>query len=419
MTVSVTCKDTKGSLFVIPSKSAAHRLLISAALADKPTKIICPAASRDIAATARCLSALGADIEEKDGVYNVKPINKRKQAMLDCDESGSTIRFLIPVAAALGGEVKFVGHGALPERPMGPLADTLSENGADISYDGRLPLTVRGGLKSGRFKIAGDISSQFISGLIFALPLLSGDSVIEIMGKTESLPYIEMTLAAVSQFGIKAGFCGNEIYIKGNQSYKSPGTLTVEGDWSNAAFWLSLGAFSDEGITVRGLVSDSIQGDRAICEILSRFGAQVECGDGFVTVRRGSLRATEIDASYVPDLVPVLSVVAAVSEGETVIYNAGRLRIKESDRIKTTAAMINALGGEAYETEDGLRIVGKRELSRGRVDSANDHRIAMSAAVAAAVSQNEVIIDGAEAVQKSYGDFFEKYKLLGAEVEKL
>ena len=292
----------------------------------------------------------------------------------------------------------------------------IEENGAEIEYNGILPLTTRGGMKSGKYKIPGNISSQFISGLIFALPLLSGDSIIEISGKIESLPYIEMTLDSVKKFGIRAEFSENTIKIPGGQKYTSPGRLTVEGDWSNAAFWLCLGALSEKGITCHGIKKDSIQGDREIVNILKRFGAEVNQDEESVTVRKGKLSGISIDAVAIPDLAPIITVVASVSEGETVIYNAERLRIKESDRIESTVAMLKNLGGESYPTEDGIRVIGKEKLSGGKVDSFNDHRIAMSAAISAAVCSGAVTIMGAEAANKSYGDFFERYTALGAEV---
>ena len=418
MIAEITCTFPSGKTDVIPSKSVAHRLLICAALSDNPTEIICPAESLDIAATARCLASLGAELTLHDGVYSVFPIKETKEAVLSCGESGSTLRFLIPVAAALGRDVTFTGEGRLPERPVSPLADCLASRGAAVDYDGTLPLTTHGGLCGGRFTLPGNVSSQFISGLIFALPLLAEDSEIDITGKIESLPYIKMTLDAVSSFGIKAKMQGNKIIIPGKQTYRSPGKLTVEGDWSNAAFWLCLGALSENGITVHGLKSDSIQGDRAVLDILSRFGAEITRGDTGITVRKKTLSAVRIDASGIPDLVPVLSVVAAVANGETRITGAGRLRIKESDRIESTVNMLRSLGADAEPLSDGIRIFGKKRLSGGRVDSANDHRIAMSAAIAAAVSDGAVSIYGAEAVRKSYGDFYEKYAALGAVVNK-
>ncbi len=407
-----------GEVQVIPSKSVAHRFLICAALSDSPCRIICPASSKDIAATVRCLISLGADISENDGVYTVTPIKKREKAEAFCGESGSTLRFLVPVASALGGEVTFSGEGRLPTRPMGELLTCMEKNGAVTNYDGELPLTTYGGMKSGIYKIPGNVSSQFITGLIFALPLLSGESVIEMTGRIESLPYINITLQAVRKFGIRAEISENKIFIPGNQKYKAPDVLTVEGDWSNAAFWLCLGAMSEKGVTVTGLSSESLQGDREIVNILKNFGAEVTEGDGFVTVKRKELRGIRLDASEIPDLVPVITVVAAVSVGETVIYNAKRLRIKESDRIESTVEMLKSLGSDAEATEDGIKVFGKPLLRGGRVDSFNDHRIAMSAAISAAVCENGVTVVGAEAVEKSYGDFFERLKTLGAIIRR-
>ncbi len=416
MKASVSCRAPHGRVQVIPSKSVAHRALISAALSDEETKIICNARSKDIEATARVLSSLGAEISEEGGCFLVRPIKNFRDSDLDCGESGSTLRFLIPVAATISKETTFDGKGRLPERPISELLNCLSENGAEYEYNGRLPLKMRGGLEFGRFKISGKVSSQFISGLLFALPRLSGDSIIEICGNLESSKYVEITLDVIKQFGILAGWRGNEIHIKGNQSYISPKSFSVEGDWSNAAFFASLGAFSEEGITCTGMNMKSIQGDYEILSLLERFGANVTENEDSFTVKKGKLCGISIDASEIPDLVPVLSVVASAAEGETVIYNASRLRIKESDRIKTTVKMIKSLGGDIRSEDDSIIIRGRGKLRGGVVDGENDHRIVMSAAIASAICKEPVIITGAEAVEKSYGDFFERFADLGADV---
>lgn len=418
MIVSVSCKKALGEVRVIPSKSVAHRALICAALSDSPTELVCDAMSQDIEATIACVRALGAEVTRNKGSIFITPAAVAESATFDCGESGSTLRFMIPVAAALGVSAEFCGHGRLPQRPLGPLLDAMLENGAEFSYGGELPLTVIRGIRGGKFTIRGDVSSQFISGLILALPLLDTDSEIEITGKLESEKYIDITLDVVAQFGAEVSRKGNVIYIKGIGRYKTPSRFEVEGDWSNAAFWAVLGAFSKEGITCRGVNNKSLQGDRAILEILKKFGAGVEVQEDFFTVRNGSLCACDIDAAEIPDLVPVLAVLAAVSEGETRIYNAYRLRIKESDRIETTVAMINALGGDARVEGDDIFIRGKKTLSGGCVNAENDHRIAMSAAVAAAVCDGTVEIIGAEAVNKSYGNFYEEYEKLGANLKK-
>lgn len=417
MKASVCCSVPKGQVQVIPSKSVAHRALISAALSVQKSRIICDAASKDIDATVRVLSSLGAEIKKENGCFLISPVKNLCNAHLDCGESGSTLRFLIPVAATMPCEITFDGKGRLPERPISELLDCLLENGAEFEYSGRLPLKMRGGLKCGRFRISGAVSSQFISGLLFALPRLSGDSTIEIDGKLESSKYVEITLDVIKNFGISAIWKDNEIHIKGNQSYTSPQVFEVEGDWSNAAFFAVLGAFSEEGITCTGMNMQSLQGDREILGLLRRFGADVKENDNSFTVRRGKLCGISIDASEIPDLVPVLSVIASAADGETRIYNASRLRLKESDRIETTVNMIKSLGGKIFAEDDRIIIHGCKKLRGGTVDGGNDHRIVMSAAIASAICENPVAIIGAEAVEKSYGDFFERFASLGADVQ--
>lgn len=413
MNVSVSCKNAHGEVRVIPSKSFAHRALICAALSDNPTELVCDAMSQDIEATIACIRALGAEVQKCGASVFVTPARIPESARFDCGESGSTLRFMIPVAAALGMRAEFCGHGRLPQRPLGPLLEAIGENGAEFEYGGFLPLTVTRGISGGRFSIRGDVSSQFISGLILALPLLDTDSEIEITGKLESGKYIDITLDVVSEFGAEVSREGNIICIKGTGGYKTPSKFEVEGDWSNAAFWAVLGAFSKEGITCRGVDNDSVQGDREVLNILRRFGAKVECGNGFFKVSEGELCGTEIDAAEIPDLIPVLSVAAAVARGETVIHNIERLRIKESDRVLTTEQMIKNLGGEIRVCGDKMFITGRKNLRGGGVSAENDHRIAMSAVVAAAACDGDVKIIGAEAVGKSYGNFFDEYEKLG------
>ncbi len=417
MKVKVSCPRALGEFFAIPSKSDAHRLLICAALSDAPCEIFCPTVSDDIEATAECLSALGAEIEYRDGTFFVSPIKKKEKATLDCRESGSTLRFLLPLASALGGEYELCGRGRLPSRPMGELIDALTSRGAEISGKGSLPLICRGGLSGGDFEIRGDISSQFISGLLFALPLLEKDSTVHIAGKCESLPYIEMTASSLSKFGIKVELNASNIYIKGGQRYRSPRKVKVEGDWSNAAFFLTLGAICPHSsVTCHGLSANSLQGDRAIVDILSRAGANVSVVGDSVTVSSGKLKKIEVDAADIPDLVPILATMAAASSGESVIYNIERLRLKESDRIKSTSEMLRNLGADVTAEEDKLIVRGKGRLRGGEISSENDHRIAMSAAIAASICDETVVITGAEAVRKSYVDFYKIYRALGADI---
>jgi len=411
-----------GVVRAIPSKSQAHRALICAALADKPTSIECEGSSEDIAATADCLSALGAVIKCESGVYVVRPLKRESNdiATLGCGESGSTFRFMLPIVGALGRKASFILKGRLPERPLSPLYEELVRRGCELSPQGSVPFYSAGKLAPGRYSLDAGVSSQFISGLLFALPLLDGDSELQLTGKAESFPYIEMTLAMLEIFGIQTEFKGDVFSIPGGQTYRSPGKTRVEGDWSNAAFWLSAGAIGKGSITCTGLNFKSRQGDRAILDILSKFGADIDIieSDSMVTVSGGKLRGIEIDARDIPDLVPILAVVGSRAEGTTVIRNAARLRTKESDRLAAVSAVLRALGADADETDDGLVIHGGKVFKGGQVSSCGDHRIAMSAAIAAAVCAGPVVIKGAQAVNKSYPGFFDDLRLLGGEVEE-
>ena len=399
-----------GSIAAIPSKSVAHRLLICAALADKPCRIACPRLNKDIEATADCLRALGAEIGYDNGIFQVNPIkNAKKEAILNCRESGSTLRFLLPIVAALGSGASFNREGRLKDRPLAPLDEVLTEHGAILSALAEEPFTCRGKLTGGIYEINGGVSSQYISGLLFALPLLKEQCSLKMLGKIESKPYIDLTVNALKTFGINFEFEDNTFVINDDLKYTSPQMIQVEGDWSNAAFFLAMGAIgSDEGITVTGLNLHSAQGDSAIVEILKRFGAKVTVNDreGWVKVQKNNLHGIEIDAAQIPDLVPILAIVAAKAQGKSRIYNASRLRLKESDRLEAMRVNLKALGVQAEETADGLIIEGNGSLKGGTVDSFNDHRIAMSAAAAALIAQEPIIITGAESVEKSYPDFW-------------
>ena len=402
-----------GCVTVPASKSQAHRLLICAALGERETLLRCDGISADIAATARCLSALGAEIGETGEGLSVRPIRERPAAetALLCGESGSTLRFLIPLLGALGQTGVFRMEGKLPSRPLSPLKELCCAMGMSIAQEGAL-LRCGGRLRPGEYVLPGNISSQFVSGLLMALPLLPGESRLTVTGTVESADYIAMTEDALEKSGIRFEKRGWDYVIPGDQTPRLPETLTVERDWSSAAFFLCLGALSPAGIMARDMDLASRQGDKRVLDLLRAFGAEVWEGPEGIAVRRGALRGQAVDAAQIPDLVPVLSVVAAAAEGETGIYNAGRLRLKESDRLQTTAAMLRALGGEVRETEDGLIIRGKPRLSGGRADAAGDHRIAMSAAVAAAVSEESVTVAGAECVNKSYPRFWEDLEYL-------
>ena len=425
-----------GAVRAPSSKSEAHRALICAALAalygggDTVRRIRCTDLNEDIEATARCLSALGADIQRVGEDFLVTPITALPEAaVLDCGESGSTLRFLLPVCCALGATdiapdgftVSLVGHGRLPERPLSPLYEELVTHGAILSPMGTNPLAVSGKLEAGSYTIDGGVSSQFISGLLFALPLLRGDSHLTVTGKAESVPYIDMTLDAIARVTGAVEGSVPTFSIAGRDSNPSiPDDVTappVGGDWSGAAFFLTAGLLTPDGgsITVESVDVVCRQGDRAIIEVLARMGGRFDVTDHAVVAHASRLHGCEIDATQIPDLVPILAVAASVAEGETRITGAARLRLKESDRLVTVSAMLTALGGDVTETEDGLVIHGKPCLTGGIVDAAGDHRIAMSAAIAAIVCQGTVTVCGAEAVAKSYPAFWRDFEALKQE----
>ena len=393
-------------------------MLICAAFADKATDIVCEELSLDIKATAGCLSAMGADISynEDKKSFRVIPVDRKsfgdthKQIIIDVGESGSTLRFLLPVVAALGVDTHIVMHGRLADRPLSPLWEELEAHGAVLSKNDDSTMDVSGRLRGSEYTIAADVSSQFISGLLFAAPLIAekeADFKLKLTGQIESINYILMTFDALKSFGVEVKRDNDILSIARDARYVSPGELTVEGDWSNGAFWICASAMTSDKLDVTDLNYDSMQGDKAVTELRDRIIAK----------RKGN-EACIIDAKNVPDLVPVLSVLAAFAEGETIFTHAERLRIKESDRIKSTVRMLKELGADAEETTDGLKVSSDgRKLKGGIVDSCNDHRIAMSAAVASIICENEVEVLTAEAVRKSYPAFWEDFARLGGLVE--
>ena len=424
MNIKITGGHLTGKVQMISSKSDGHRLLIAAALADAPTQIQIQGVSEDIEATILCLKNLGAQFERKGDIVFVTPAPPYQEniSVLDCRESGSTLRFLLPVAAALGRSVLVEGAGRLPKRPIGILTDLLSNHGCYISSS-QLPLEMSGQLTAGTFILPGNVSSQFITGLLFALPLLEGDSEIVLTTPLESKGYVDMTLHTLQRFGIQVQETESGFAISGKQKYHSPGTIITEGDWSNAAFWLAAGAASGNGVTCCGLQQDSPQGDKAIIPLLQQFGAKIEMSEECVTVQHATLKGCRIDVSQIPDLMPILCIVASMAKGKTEIYNAARLRIKESDRLSAMADCLHQLGIRAEESQDGITIYGRENTEQIpkeiQIDACNDHRIVMSAAVGAIVLGLEVTILGAEAVAKSYPAFFAEFIRLGGGADVL
>ncbi|MCL2819257.1 MAG: 3-phosphoshikimate 1-carboxyvinyltransferase [Oscillospiraceae bacterium] len=416
MTINITKPLQGGTIRAIASKSEAHRLLICAALSDKETFISCPESSEDIDATARCLIALGASVWHQNGGFNVVPIDRSslsaedKLHFLNCGESGATLRFMLPVCGALGVTADIKMEGRLPERPISDLYNEMVSHGCKLSEQGVSPLNCSGRLKSGEYSLPGNITSQYISGLLFALPLLEGDSKIIVTSEYQSRSYIDITLHVLRLFGIEVSEESFGFSIPGGQVFRSPETIQTGGDWSNAAFWLSAGAIGPGSVTCTNLDTNSKQGDRQITDILKRFGAYVFCEKTTVTVSPGKLRGIEIDAGDVPDLVPILAAVASVAEGQTKIFNAAHLRSKESDRLNTVTKMLTVLGADATETDDGLIINGKKRLTGGVTEVFGDHRIAMTATILTAACDDDVKIIGAEAVRKSYPGFYTDFR---------
>ncbi len=402
-----------GRVTAPPSKSDVHRAIICAALSKGVCRIAPVALSDDIKATIGCVRSLGAAAKINGDVLTVDgtDIFKNKTASLDCKESGSTLRFFVPVAAAGGIETDFNGRGSLVSRPIGLFADILPKAGVDCETSGTLPLKIKGKLKAGTFKVAGNISSQFITGLLFALPLLDGDSKIVLTTPLQSIGYINMTIACLKKFGVNVETTDYGWFVKGNQKYVSRDYRT-DGDWSQAAFFLTAGAVSGD-VTVDGIDINSTQGDKEIVNLLKSFGADVEVSDNSVRVRKSELSKADIDASQIPDLVPILSVLAGCAKNNTLIHSAERLRIKESDRLKTTANMLKSIGGKVEEKSDGLVIFGTGGFKGGTVDGSNDHRIVMSAAIAALACKDDVKITDRESINKSFPNFFDEYKRLG------
>ena len=430
MNVTLMPGNIAGEVSMLPSKSHLHRLLIVASLADRETILqSSPTEADDIIATIACLEALGAKItytnksnDYSSGEFRVRPINRDhipNPTTLPCKESGSTLRFMLPIVCALGITAEFHMEGRLPDRPISPLDRELEQAGISISRPEKKILRCEGKLNAGDFSLPGDISSQYITGMPLALPLLDENSKLTVHEPIESEDYIHMTLEALETFGQMPETFQNCYQIQGGNAYKSPCKVFIEGDWSNAAFWISAGAMPGGNMLVSRVNPNSSQGDKAICDMLQRMGANVHWEDDekdSVHISEGTRQGIEIDAGAIPDLIPVLSAVAAVSEGITIIKNAARLRIKESDRLTSTAETLNALGATVIEKDDSLEIRGVPKLKGGTVDAWGDHRIAMTAAIASLACEEPVIITGAEAVRKSYPQFWSELARLGKDL---
>lgn len=395
MDITIYPRKLSGKISAIPSKSQAHRILICAAFADAPSNIICAETNQDIEKTAGCLRSLGADISKTQQGYTVHPIRSiPASAELDCGESGSTLRFMLPVCASLGVDTVFHMTGRLPQRPLSPLWEELERMGVRITRPTETTIRCQGRLNSGTFYINGSVSSQFITGLLFALALLPGDNKLIVTGSIESKPYIQMTENVLHLFGIST----HDYCFQNHRVFQSPGTVTVEGDWSNGAFFLGAKALGNN-VQITGLDADSSQGDKQAAPLM-------EALSDYITV----------DGRDIPDLIPILAVVAGAKKGAS-FQNIGRLRLKESDRIESVAAMLKALGADIESGQDYLTI-SPTNYRGCIIDAKNDHRIAMSAAIASTVASGPVTILGAECVAKSYPGFWSEFIKLGGYYEQ-
>jgi len=424
-----------GKIKIPPSKSLCHRAIIAAALSPGECVLHNIGMSLDITATCGIMERLGADIKQfpkgliinGNGVlelFNQETFNNKIVHneiignVLQCNESGSTLRFLIPIAMHTGGKIIFKGKGKLIERTLKPYYEIFDKQNIKYTTDnGDLPLTIEGSLKPGIFELRGDVSSQFITGLLYALPLLNGDSKIVVTTKMESIGYIDLTLDVLSKFGVCIeNYNYKEFVIKGKQHYKKR-DYKVEGDFSQAAFYLAAGVLGGE-VQCLNLNMESLQGDKVIVDIIKNMGGNISHGMGILKASKSDLKGSVIDVSQCPDLLPIVAVLGALSEGTTEIINASRARIKESDRIKAIATELNKIGAEVIEREDSLLIHGKPWLKGGVVNSWNDHRIAMAMAIASIRCTEKLTIQDSGAVKKSYPEFYEDFKSLGGEINE-
>lgn len=424
MNVVVEKSNFKGEIFLPSSKSHVHRLLMGASLADGDTEIFLNSWSIDIETTKECMENLGSEIihdKDKNSLL-VKPRKNVEKTTLQCRESGSTLRFLLPLVSALGVETTIKGEGRLPERPIDVLVSQMKEHGCEFENE-TLPLTVKNKMTGGKFTFAGNISSQFITGLLFALPLLDTDSEIILTSPLESKSYVDMTIQVLETYGIEVLETENSYKVKGNQKYKAVSKIYAEGDWSGADFWVVAGcAVEGSDIFLKGLLKNSTQGDKEVVDLMEKMGGNISWeNDGVRCSHSGSLNGIEIDMSQIPDALPILAVAGAMAKGETRLYNAGRVRIKESDRIMAMADGLKKMGVEVVEKEDELIIKGgfTNDVKRVEIDGYNDHRIVMAFAVAlGGMSENGVKseITDRHAIGKSYPRFFEDFAKLGGNV---
>ena len=422
ITKKIIPNTVSGRLKMPPSKSVSHRMIIAAALSDGLCSIGGVLLSDDIRATIKACEALGARIQlnrQAGGLYQLSVIGcgmpDAKDKTIDCSESGSTLRFLVPIAGIDAKDTILTGRGRLPERPMKPYHDAFEGTSLKLAKPAsqeELPLRLSGKLESGVYHLPGNVSSQFVTGLLFALPLVDGDSEIVIDGVLESAPYVDITIDVIKKFGVMITTDEHRRFlIPGRQRYKSV-DMTVPGDWSQAAFYAAMASFGGR-LHLTGLDADDVQGDRVIVDILRKMGGRLAYTQNGLFVSASDLHGKDIDVSACPDLVPILAVIGAAAKGTTRILGARRLRLKESDRLAAVTDTLGRLGAIIESDEDSLTIQGGKKLFGGKVSAYNDHRIVMAMTAAASLCAHPVIIEGCEAVAKSYPDFFSDYETIG------
>lgn len=419
MTRTVHSAILNGIVKIPPSKSLSHRAILAAALADGESTIENLVYSEDIEATLEAIMGLGVEILKSKHSLKIMGRSKLESPIwpLHCKESGSTLRFLIPFASLVEGPVVFTGEGKLCTRPLDPYFDIFDQQGIRYSYNGKLPLLVEGQLKADVYRLPGNISSQFVTGLMYVLPLLDGDSEIILTSPLESRDYVELTIQVLNHFGINVETVTAEHYIiRGNQHYR-PARYRVEGDFSQSAFWIAAGLMGN-GLELTELDQNTRQGDKRILEIVDAMGGNLKWENGMLKVTGTKTKGAVIDASQCPDLVPIVATLAAVSLGETRIINAGRVRIKESDRLHAICTELNKLGANIQEEPECLVINGVESLTGGITSGWEDHRIVMSLAVAAMKCDGPLTIEGSDAVRKSYPHFFADFKALGGMIHE-
>jgi 3-phosphoshikimate 1-carboxyvinyltransferase len=422
--MEITVENTghlEGVVSAPPSKAYTHRMLIASSLSNGTSEISNPLVSDDTQATLEAVKALGAETELHENRWTIHGKEKLKTPShpIDCRESGSTLRFMIPVAALAPGPSTLLFGASFERRPVAPLLESLKELGveSEVQENGSSVMVSGGGIRGGKTSIRGDISSQFISGLLFACPRANEDTEIFVTTKLESKGYVEMTLEVLVKHGLEGAVNDDlsRLWIPSNQSYV-PCNHTVPGDFSSAAFLLAAAAVTSSHVTVKNLDYRSCQGDRAIVGILEEMGASVKIGDNSVEVEAGQLVGVDVDAKDIPDLVPVCAVLGCYAEGYSQIYNAKRLRYKESERLDSVSTELKKMGADIIVNEDGLTINGGSKLKGTTVDPHNDHRIAMACAVAALGAEGKTKIQNVECINKSYPQFFNDLRLLGVNV---